>query len=250
MSRTAARARLPAAATFAAAVAVGAPAVAGSAAGVAPDAMPAPSAAPATAAAPAAPGTDAAPSAAAPPPETPAPTPPPRTRNLCPLPSDAYFRARLAGALERTVDWRAGPMECEGMQRPDGLGLRVTFRGRLDDAPLTFVFGVPRLAEGASARAVPVNVTVIREGHGFYGTRGEDKCTLDDVRQVALSPEARGRRWRVEARGFCLEPARAVGGAANDAILLATFDFAGYLTWELDPGPAAPNPTAPLTVAR
>jgi hypothetical protein len=139
-------------------------------------------------------------------------------------------------------------MECEGMQRPDGRGLRVTFRGELDGAPATFVFGVPRLEEGASARAVPVNVTLIREGRGVYGTRGDDKCTLDDVRQTALSPDAYGRRWRVEARGFCLEPARAVGGA-NDAILLSTFDFAGYLTWELDPGPAAPTPAAPLPAA-
>jgi hypothetical protein len=138
-------------------------------------------------------------------------------------------------------------MECEGMQRPDGRGLRVTFRGELDGAPATFVFGVPRLEEGASARAVPVNVTLIREGRGVYGTRGDDKCTLDDVRQTALSPDAHGRRWRVEARGFCLEPARAVGGGGNDAILLSTFDFAGYLTWEFDPGPAAPTPAAPPT---
>jgi hypothetical protein len=191
----------------------------------------------------------------------PTPTPTPRSRNLCPLPSDAYLRARLAGAVERNLEWRAGRMECEGMQRPDGRGLRVTFRGELDGVPATFVFGVPRLEEGASARAVPVNVTLIREGRGVYGTRGEDKCTLDDVRQTALSPDAHGRRWRVEARGFCLEPARAVGGRGNDAILLSTFDFAGYLTWEFDPGPAAPTPAtrpppaatpteaAPLTAA-
>jgi hypothetical protein len=156
-------------------------------------------------------------------------------RNDCPLPSDAYLRARIAGSVNRTLDWRAGRMECEGMRRPDGLGLRVTFRGRIGDEPATLVFGVPRLAEGASATAVPVNVTVIREGHGVYGTRGDDKCTLDDVRQTALAPTTSGaRRWRIEARGFCLEPARAVGGRANDAILLSTFDFAGYLTWDLD----------------
>jgi hypothetical protein len=156
-------------------------------------------------------------------------------RNDCPLPSDAYLRARIAGSVNRALDWRAGRMECEGMRRPDGRGLRVTFRGRIGEEATTLVFGVPRLAEGASATAVPVNVTVIREGHGVYGTRGDDKCTLDDVRQTALAPAASGaRRWRIEARGFCLEPARAVGGRANDAILLSTFDFAGYLTWDLD----------------
>lgn len=179
---------------------------------------------------------------------SPGPAPAPRERNQCPPPSDAYLRARLAGSVERVVDWRAGDMECEGMQRPDGRGLRVTFRGRVGDHPVTFVFGVPRLEEGAAGRAVPVNVTLIREGHGVYGTRGEDKCTLDDVRQTALSPDARGRRWRVEARGFCLEPARAVGGRGDDAILVSTFDFAGYLTWELDPGPQAP-PGPPLAAA-
>jgi hypothetical protein len=166
------------------------------------------------------------------------------TRNLCPPPTDAFLRARLAGSLSRAVEWRAGTMECEGMQRPDGLGWRVTFRGRIGDEAVTFVFGVPRLAEGAAGRAVPVNVTLIREGRAVYGTRGADKCTLDDVRQTALAPDASGRRWRVEARGFCLEPARAVGGDANDAILVSTFDFAGYLTWQFDPGPAAP-PAAP-----
>jgi hypothetical protein len=201
-------------------------------------------------------------------PTSPAPTLAARARNDCPLPSDAYLRAKLAGSVNRTIDWRAGQMECEGMRRPDGRGVRVTFRGRIGDEPVTFVFGVPRLDEGAAARAVPVNLTIIREGHGFYGTRGDDKCTLDDVRQIALAPAAvpgaataatapsgatgttaagtsgtsvgtpaakpAAHRWRIEARGFCLEPARAVGGRANDAILASTFDFAGYLTWDFD----------------
>jgi hypothetical protein len=164
-------------------------------------------------------------------------------QNLCPVPSDAYLRARLAGSLEESIDWRADTMECEGMQRPDGRGLRVTFRGRIGEEQVTFVFGVPQLAEGRSANDAPVNVTIIRESRGVYGTRGVDKCTLDDVQQTALAPEGLVRRWRVEARGFCLEPARGIGGA-NDAILLQTFDFAGHLTWEPDPPPppAAPAP--------
>jgi hypothetical protein len=182
---------------------------------------------------------------------TPGTGPAPPTRNLCPVPSDAYLRARLAGSLEQSVNWRAGAMECEGMQRPDGRGLRVTFRGQLAGERVTFVFGVPRLEEGRSANDAPVNVTVIREGHGVYGTRGEDKCTLDDVRQSALAPEGLVRRWRIEARGFCLEPARAVG-AGNGAILLSTFDFAGYLSWEPDPPAPAPGPppVAPAAAPR
>jgi hypothetical protein len=42
---------------------------------------------------------------------------------------------------------------------------------------LVLVFGIAKLREGRFAKAVPVNVTIIREGAGeFYGTQGDDKC--------------------------------------------------------------------------
>ena len=160
---------------------------------------------------------------------------------------DAYLEARLAGAIDADVRWQGKDLSCDGMRRPDGKGLRVTFAGAVGSARLTLVFGVPSLAEGASANAVPVNVTLIREGGALYGTRGADKCLLDEVRQQPL-PAASGphpaRRWRIDARGFCLEPARAVGGA-RDAILVSRFDFRGQLARELDPpAPTAPPPPA------
>ena len=174
---------------------------------------------------------------------------------------DGYFSARLAGAVEAEVHWQAADMHCAGMRRPDGKGLRVTFSGTSGGERLTLVFGAPRLAEGSTARAVPVNVTLIREGGRVYGTRGEGKCMLDEVVQRALaepvapvatasgsqaaSPIRKAaagvapapRHWRIDARGFCLEPARAVaaGAAAGDAILLTTFEFRGQLAWEPDP---------------
>jgi len=167
----------------------------------------------------------------------------------CDAPSDAYLDARLAGAVEAEVHWKAGEMQCDGMRRPDGKGLRVTFAGAVGAERLTLVFAAARLAEGASAHAVPVNVTLIREGGGLYGTLGDDKCVFDEVRQDALPPEPgphAAHRWRIEARGFCLEPARAIGDR-RDAILVSRFDFRGQLAWEPDPPPAptAPPPTAP-----
>jgi hypothetical protein len=154
----------------------------------------------------------------------------------CTLPADAYLNARLAGAIESEIHWAAADLDCGGMRRPDGRGLRVTFSGSLHNERLTLVFGVPRLAEGAAARAAPVNVTLIREGTAVYGTRGDDKCVLDEVTQTPLAtegPKDERRRWRIEAHGFCLDPARAVGG--GDAILVARFDFRGSVTWEPDP---------------
>jgi hypothetical protein len=171
---------------------------------------------------------------------------------------DAYLDARLAGAIDAEIRWQAAELACEGMRRPDGRGLRVAFTGTEGGKRLTLVFGVPRLAEGAGGRAVPVNVTLIREGGAVYGTRGEDKCTLDEVRQAALpGGAAPGRRWRIEARGFCLEPARDVAGR-GDAILVARFDFRGLVTWEPDapeapadaPRQPAPPADAPARPAR
>ena len=166
----------------------------------------------------------------------------------CDVPPDAFLEARLAGALDADLRWEAADMQCDGMRRPDGKGLRVTFTGAVGPTRLTLVFGAPRLAEGASARAVPVNVTLIREGGAVYGTRGEDKCLLDDVRQQPLPPQAGDHgqhRWSIEAHGFCLEPARAVGDG-GDAILVARFDFRGQLAWEPDtPDVPAPALTPP-----
>jgi hypothetical protein len=159
---------------------------------------------------------------------------------------DAYLEARLAGAIDAELRWQAADMQCDGMRRPDGRGLRVTFTGVGGGERLTLVFGAPRLAEGETAHAVPVNLTLIREGGALYGTRGEDKCMLDEVRQTALPAAAGGppvRRWRIEARGFCLEPARAVDGG-RDAILVSRFDFRGQLAWEFDPAPPSGPPAA------
>jgi hypothetical protein len=176
----------------------------------------------------------------------------------CDAPPDAFLEAHLAGAVNAVVNWRAADMRCDGMRRPDGQGLRVTFSGGQGAEQLTLVFGVPRLAEGAAGHEVPVNVTLIRAGHALYGTLGEGKCVLDEVRQEAMpapspaaapaTPPAEAipapRYWRIEARGFCLEPARAIGGGRG-AILLSTFDFRGQVTWEPDAPPPATG--APVT---
>lgn len=171
----------------------------------------------------------------------------------CAAGADSFLDARLAGDIDAAIHWQGAEVDCDGMRRPDGLGLRVTFSGTQAGQRLTLVFGVPHLAEGATERAVPVNVTVIREGGAVYGTRGDGKCLLDEVRQaaVAAKPDAGAaatRQWRIEARGFCLEPARSIGDA-RDAILLSTFDFRGQLTWEPDPPASAPLKSVPNKAA-
>lgn len=182
-------------------------------------------------------------------------TAPPR----CLPDGSGYLRARLKGSIDAELDWGNESTECTGAVRPTG-GIRMRFThpvqadkgqagaGQADTAGagaerLVLVFGIAGLSEGASARALPVNVTIIREGAGeFYGTQGDDKCTLDTVTQTPVAGiPRRARSYRIVARGFCTEPARAVNG--NGAVLISRFDYAGRVDFEAeDAGPGTPGP--------
>ena len=147
-----------------------------------------------------------------------------------------FLTARLRGAIEADLDWRGADLDCTGMSRPDGQGLRLRFAGRLPGgSELAIVFAPPVLAEGEDARAVPVNVTILDESASrIFGTRGEDRCLLDEVRQEQVETgEDDSRLWAVEARGFCTEPARALDDSG--AVLLTRFDFRGRVTLRDEP---------------
>ena len=148
----------------------------------------------------------------------------------CPLAAGGSFEARLGGAIETELRWAGAHLECSGMLRPGGAGFRLRFAGPLPGGGrLALVFAPPALGGGDSGRGVPVNVTVLDEASGrIFGTRGAGRCTLDEILQAPLAPPAPGARaWRVEGRGFCTEPARALDDAGS--VLLTRFDFAGRL---------------------
>lgn len=97
---------------------------------------------------------------------------------------------------------------------------------------LVFVFGIAGLREGQSGSVLPINVTVMREGSGeFYGTQGDDKCTIDRITQEPLiGIPHRVRAYRIVVRGFCTEPARAINGTG--AVLISRFDYAGRVDFD------------------
>jgi len=142
---------------------------------------------------------------------------------------NGYLRARIRGALNLDIDWHDAEIECDGGPRPDGSGLRVSFAGprHADGRRLRLVFGVGSVHEGRTGRALPTNLTVIFEGEErVFATRGEDHCTVDELRQERLG--ALGgplRSWRIVARGFCTSPASTLSSDAR--ILVSRFDFAG-----------------------
>jgi hypothetical protein len=145
---------------------------------------------------------------------------------------NGYLRARLSGALSTELNWGNDGTECTGAVRPTDGGIRMRFSRADGSGKLVLVFGIAQLPEGKSARNLPVNVTLIREGAGeFFSTQGDDKCTLDSVTQDAIvGIPRRARSYQVTARGFCTEPARAVRG--KGAVLLSRFDYSGRVDFE------------------
>jgi hypothetical protein len=146
------------------------------------------------------------------------------------LPSgDGYLHAHLAGAIEANVDWPNSGTRCEGGPRDKPPGVRLSFRrahgGKTD---LLFVFGVTGVREGQPAREAGVNLTIIVQGtNRIFGTLGDSRCTVDSLTQRRLD---KAGAYRVEARGFCTQPAHAVRG--EGAVLVSTFEFAGPVTYD------------------
>lgn len=162
----------------------------------------------------------------------------------CLADGSGFLRARLRGSLDAELDWRAPELDCTGMPRPDGRGMRLRFAGPVPGAgTLAIVFAPPVLAEGASARAVPVNVTLLDEEAGrIFGTLGEGRCLLDEVKQSRLpARDGDPDGWVIEARGFCTGPARALDGAGS--VLLTRFDFRGRVILHSSPA-ARPESTS------
>ena len=143
---------------------------------------------------------------------------------------DGFLSMRLRGSIEQDVHWTEPALECTGMSRPDGKGLRVRFAGALPGGPLAVVFAAAGLGVGRSAKGVPVNVTLLDgAGERIYGTQGDSRCEFDEVEQQPLGDDALPHGgFRIRARGFCVAPARALDGEGS--VLLTRFDFVGLVT--------------------
>jgi hypothetical protein len=141
---------------------------------------------------------------------------------------DGYLRAKLGGAIETRIDWPNSGTRCEGDIRDKPPGVRMSFQRTGGGSPdFLFVFGISGVREGRPARDVGVNLTVILQGTSrIYGTQGDARCTVDSLSQRPLPVKG---LYRVEARGFCTQPAHAIRG--KDALLVSTFEFAGPVSY-------------------
>ncbi len=174
-------------------------------------------------------------------PATPIPAPPNLAAAIVPLPKgpssclpsgDGYLRAHVAGAIDAIIDWPNAGTRCQGETRSEPPGVRLSFQRAHGGKPnLLFLFGLTGIREGSPAREAGVNLTVIVQGTPrIYGTLGDSRCTVDSLTQKPLPTP---HTYRVEARGFCTQPAHAVRGDGD--VLVSTFEFAGPVDFG-DPG--------------
>lgn len=132
----------------------------------------------------------------------------------------------VTGALQARVAWSEG-MECQGMPRPDGTGLRLMFADR--EEALLVVIGVEGVGRGGTGRDFPANFTLVREGEGeFYSTLGDATCRVDILENSPADPEAPDV-FRVSGEGHCPAPVPGVGRPAE--ILVRPFAFTGQALW-------------------
>jgi hypothetical protein len=147
----------------------------------------------------------------------------------CLASGDGYLRAHVGGALEAEIDWPNSGTVCAGESKSEPAGVRLSFRRAAGSRPnLLFVFGLTGVREGESLRESAANLTIIVQGtNRIYGTQGDKRCTVDSLTQRRLGG---AHEYRLEARGFCTQPAHAVRG--EGVVIVSRFDFAGVVNYE------------------
>jgi len=136
----------------------------------------------------------------------------------------------VSGAMEARIAWADG-MECQGMPRPDGSGLRVMFANRQES--LLVVIGISGVERGATGEDLPANFTLVKEGAGeFYSTLGDEVCRVTLLENAPI--EGTGDAvFRIRGEGQCPAPVPAV--SREGEVRVRPFAFTGMAIW---PAPA------------
>lgn len=137
--------------------------------------------------------------------------------------ASAALQATLYGALEAVLDWEAGTMQCEGMPRPDGRGVRLRFAGSVGGQDLAVIIAIPELGDEPAAELAS-NVTIIEEGNGrFFSTPGLDSC-WSDIATIEPGPDDISV---VAGTLYCISPLVEVNGDAS--VSLPELEFSGII---------------------
>jgi hypothetical protein len=149
--------------------------------------------------------------------------------DLCGMEADGYLTGRLFGALEGTIDWRGQSLECDGMERPDGGGIRLVFASQLDSGAdrIVFVIGIDGKIDEMMLSEQVANITIIDEVNGrFFSTGGADRCwtTIDAVESL---DDLEGSAYQVGGDLYCSGSVPSLSGTGS--VSLRGFRYSGRM---------------------
>jgi hypothetical protein len=136
----------------------------------------------------------------------------------------------LYGALAGEIEWYLDEMQCQGMPRPGGAGVRLRFSGAAGEKglPIAFIIGLPGLERDTDGVELPSNVTIIDEENArFFSTPGLDSCWTDVEAQWTVDGDS--DRYRIDGVLFCITPLPEVNGEAS--VSVPELRFSGILDW-------------------
>jgi hypothetical protein len=144
--------------------------------------------------------------------------------------NDGQLRADLYGAIAAHIEWDTSALECDGMPRPEGNGVRLRFAGNLDrDArSIAIIIAVPDLDRDAIGDEFRSNVTLIEEDNArFFSTPDLDNCLTDITVLDALDDS--GDRFSIDGMLYCVNPLPEVNGSSS--VSIPELHFSGLIDW-------------------
>jgi hypothetical protein len=140
-----------------------------------------------------------------------------RQMSPCVMDQDGYLKGDLYGALRKTLDWHGESMLCDGMDRPEGQGIRLVFSEHIDpDNPgLVLVIGIADARLGAPEQELEANVTIIDQVSGkLYSTQEQPRCWTRLTTQLRLTGTIE-ESWRLDGRLYCASALAALAGPGS-----------------------------------
>ena len=141
----------------------------------------------------------------------------------------------IDGGVRASIEWDASALECQGMPRPNGEGARLRFADPAITADgerrLALILGLPDLRRSETAKDLPTNVTLIKEGTGcFSGTRDAANCWTDIEVHEQMQP-AESTTYSVSGVLYCVAPLAELNGNSN--VSFTDLTFTGHVTWSV-----------------
>jgi hypothetical protein len=149
----------------------------------------------------------------------------------CALGADGFLRGRFFGALGLTVDWSGPGLACDGMQKPDGSGVRLFFAGeRPGGGRVSVLIGLAGRAADLAGAERPANVTVIDERESrFFSSGGPGRCWASIGSVTPLPRPAGGIAGsRIDGLVFCVGALPSVGDRSS--LTLSDLQFSGWIS--------------------